>query len=147
MISMTAAMSCATEAESLRVTDSQCLSMKASPITVCKMTMGTMMMIIARANRPVGICLDSQRVTRRQSRCGQSGRGSVGNAGAGFGGSGGNEAIPDSANRLQMQRIGRIAFDLATQAIDLHIYGSFIGNVFMRGEVFARHSLPRLARQ
>ena len=31
-------------------------------------TIGTMIMIIARANRPVGICLDSHRVKRRHRR-------------------------------------------------------------------------------
>src|SRR3954470_24901541 len=38
----------------------------------------------------------------------------------------GDQAIPDAAHRLQEQRIGGIALDLAAQPVDLHVHRAFV---------------------
>src|SRR5437016_10714422 len=52
----------------------------------------------------------------------------------------GDQAIADAAHRLQEQGIGRIALDLAPQAVDLHVDGALV-DAAVAGERGARHGL------
>src|SRR5262245_16284864 len=54
-----------------------------------------------------------------------------------------HETVPDAAHRLQEQRIGGVALDLAAQAIDLDVDGALAGGGAVAGEREARHRLAR----
>src|SRR6202011_40573 len=144
-------MSCTTAADSRRVTVFQCRSMNTNATTVCRMTMGTIMIRSARAYSPVGIqplkALPIQplaaetrpaavRISVRPVSsvliwiC--SGRR--------------HQAIADAAHRLQEQRIGGVAVDLAPQPVDLPVPPP-LGDGALAGEGAARHGLARRHRE
>ena len=54
----------------------------------------------------------------------------------------GYQPIADAAHRLQEQRIGGIALDLAPQAVDLHVDGALVDGA-VAGQRAARHGLAR----
>src|SRR4051794_26542625 len=58
----------------------------------------------------------------------------------------GDQAIADAAHRLQEQRIGRIALDLAPEAIDLHVDRALVHGV-AAGQGRAWYSIARRYRQ
>src|SRR5262249_57990023 len=59
-----------------------------------------------------------------------------------------HQPIADAAHRLDVQRVGRIALDLAAQAIDLHVHGPLADGVAVAaGEVEPRHDLARGSRE
>src|SRR5882724_5817156 len=58
----------------------------------------------------------------------------------------GDEAIADAAYRLQEQRIGGIALDLAPQAVDLHVDGALVDGA-VAGQGAARHGLAGRDRE
>src|ERR1700684_1134384 len=127
--------------------------MNTNATTDCSTTIGTNMISSARANSPVGIqplnalpiqlltaetrpaavrisvrpvssvliAWDSLEICSR--RC--------------------HQAIADAAHRLQEQRVGGIAFDLAPQAIDLHVYRAFVDGAVAAGPRGARNGLAR----
>ena len=57
-----------------------------------------------------------------------------------------DQAVADAAHRLQEQRIGRVALDLAAQAVDLHVDRALIGGR-PAGEPLARHGARRRRRE
>ena len=59
----------------------------------------------------------------------------------------GKQPVPDAANRLQMHGIGRIAFDLASEAVDLNINGALVGRRTGASQRLAGNSLAGLGRQ
>src|SRR5216683_1286605 len=136
-------MSCTTAADSRRVTVFQCRSMNTNATTVCRMTMGTIMIRRARAYSPEGIQplnalpiqslaaetrpaavrisvrpVSSVLIRKCSRRC--------------------DQAIADAAHRLQEQGIGGIALDLAPQTVDLHVDRTFVDGA-VAGERAARH--------
>src|SRR4051794_16701852 len=58
----------------------------------------------------------------------------------------GDQTIADAAHRLQKQRIGGIALDLAPETIDLHIDGALV-HAALAGERATRHRLARYYRK
>src|ERR1700681_1059044 len=119
-------MSCTTAADSRRVTVFQCRSMNTNATTVCRMTMGTIMIRSARAYSPVGIqplnALPIQLLAaetrpaavrinvrpvssvlmEQDSSSGSRRR---------------HQAVADAAHRLQEQRIGGIGFGFGPQHV------------------------------
>src|ERR1700722_15331965 len=140
-------MSCTTAADRCRVTVFQCRSMKTKATTDCNTTIGTIMISSARAYSPVGIqslnALPIQLLTaetrpaaerisvRPVSRVLMTGSRRC------------HQAIADAAHRLQEQGIGRIAFDLAPQAVDLHVHRTFVGGAVAAGQRSPWHGLAR----
>src|SRR5258705_10475158 len=53
-----------------------------------------------------------------------------------------DQAIADAAHRLQEQRIGGIAFDLAPEPVDLHVHRALVDGA-LAGQGAARHGLAR----
>src|SRR5258708_38386447 len=122
-------MSCTTAADSRRVTVFQCRSMNTKATTVCRMTMGTIMIRRARAYSPVGIqplnALPIQllaaetrpaavRISVRPVSSVLIGQGSLEICSRRC-----DQAIADAAHRLQEQRIGGGAGDPAPWTGDL----------------------------
>src|SRR6266436_7853086 len=119
--------------------------MNTNATTVCRITIGTIMISSARAYSPVGIQLlnalpiqplaaetrpAAVRISVRPVSsvliwiC--SGRR--------------DQTIADAAYRLQEQRIGGIALDLAPQPVDLHVHRALVDGA-VAGERAARHSV------
>src|SRR5216683_2703929 len=145
-------MSCTTAADSRRVTVFQCRSMNTKATTVCRMTMGTIMIRRARAYSPVGIqplnALPIQllaaetrpaavRISVRPVSSVLIGQGSLEICSRR-----GDQAIADAAYRLQEQRIGGVAFDLAPEPVDLHVHRALVDGA-VAGQRTARHGVAR----
>src|SRR5437868_5636598 len=138
-------MSCTTAADSRRVTVFQCRSMNTKATTDCRITIGTIMISSARAYSPFGI--QSLKVWPIQSltaetrpaavRIRVSPVSSVLIAGASWRR---HQAVADAAHRLQEQRTGGIALDLAPQPVDLHVDRALVDGA-VAGELAARHGL------
>src|SRR5580698_2773755 len=137
---MRLAMSCTTAADRCRVTVFQCRSTNTNATTDCSTTIGTIMIKSARAYSPVGIQLlnalpiqplaaetrrDAVRIRVRPVSSVLIGQGSIDWVHAtGFMQQRSwrcDQAIADAAHRLQEQRIGGIALDLAPQPVDLDV--------------------------
>src|SRR3982074_3500284 len=107
-------MSCTTAADSRRVTVFQCRSMNTNATTVCRMTMGTIMIRSARAYSPVGIQLlnalpiQPLAAETRPAAVRISVR-PVSSVLIDFGSRRRDQAIAGAAHRLQEQRSGRAA--------------------------------------
>src|SRR3984957_2545110 len=144
-------MSCTTAADRCRVTVFQCRSMKTKATTDCSTTIGTIMIRSARAYSPVGIqllnALPIQPLTAetRPAAVRISVR-PVSSVLIRNGSRGGDQAIAYAAHRLQEQRIGGIAFDLAPQPVDLHVHRAFVDGT-VAGKRAARHGLARRHRE
>src|SRR5690349_8373361 len=54
-----------------------------------------------------------------------------------------DKTITDAAHRLEEQRVGGIALDLATQAVDLHIHRALVDAVAAASQRAARDRLAR----
>src|SRR4051794_26670362 len=57
-----------------------------------------------------------------------------------------DQTIADAAHRLQKQRIGRIAFDLAPESVNLHVDGALV-HAALASECATRHRLARYHRK
>src|SRR3982074_359573 len=133
-------MSCTTAADSRRVTVFQCRSMNTNATTVCRMTMGTIMIRSARAYSPVGIqllnALPIQPLAAETRPAAV--RISVRPVSSVLISGGCYQAIADAAHRLQEQRIGRIFLVLAAQPVDLHVDRALVDGA-AAGQCRARH--------
>src|SRR5882724_12492828 len=109
--------------------------MNTNATTVCRITIGTIMISSARAYSPVGIqplnALPIQplaaetrpaavRIIVRPVSSVLIRQGSLNISRRG------DQAIADAAHRLQEQRVGGIAFDLAPQTVDLHVHRTLV---------------------
>src|ERR1700748_2616894 len=126
--------------------------MKTPATTVCRITIGTIMINSARAYRPVGIqplkALPSlpfaaetrpaaERIRVRPVSSVLIGIWTSGRC---------DQAVADAAHRLQEQRACRIALDLAAQPVDLHVDGALV-DAAIAGQRPARHGLAGGDRQ
>src|SRR6266550_4404472 len=147
-------MSCTTAADSRRVTVFQCRSMNTNATTVCRITIGTIMIKSARAYSPVGIQLlnalpiqpltaetrpAAVRISVRPVSSVLIGR-TLAASSWENGSRRCDQAIADAAHGLQEQGIGGIALDLAPQPVDLHVDRAFVDGA-VAGQRAARHRL------
>ena len=142
-----AAISPTTVAESCAVTSCQWRSMKTKATSAWSSTTGAMMMISARANRPLGrIALmprvdtpPARRASRAAAGAGASGRASPSAPVSAYAGD--RQPVADAAHGLQVERIGRVGLDLAAQAVDLHVDGALAGRAAGHHQLVAAHRL------
>src|SRR5277367_4121225 len=144
-------MSETTAADRCRVTVFQCRSMNTKATTDCSTTIGTIMISKARAYSPLGIQLlnalpiqplaaetrpAAVRISVRPVSSVVIGQGSSDICVSRRR----DQAIADAAHRLQEQRIGGIALDLAAEPVDLDVDRAFVDGA-VAGERAARHGL------